>query len=430
VLVPAPNKAINAIRFLAALAVLLGHIRVTMFADYSEVEHDGVTALAYALTSLGPQAVLVFFALSGFWVGGAVIARTQRHDFTARDYAISRLSRLWLVLVPALLVTVVVDLVGSRVFATSAVYAAPSTYAGLEPQPSHSVGTLLGNLFFVQDIHTLTFGTNHPLWSLSAEFWYYALFPALLIATGRAASGRVRTAAIAVAAAACIVAGLDVLALFPAWLLGALAAWLSPAAHRFAGRRHAVVARVRLGAAGATLLAMMVARLAGPPLLVQALVIGVPTSVLLWTLTTDLHPTGWRLRGLRGLSRLAESSYSLYAIHMPLVVLLAAWLTPQRGDRWTLLGPAFGALLLVAAAFVALAAVFASFTEGRTDRVRRWARRVLPGGARATASARDEQLGARSTAEPLGVEWRPAGLDSVAGGDPGGAACPTIGTTR
>jgi peptidoglycan/LPS O-acetylase OafA/YrhL len=398
--VPASNKAINAIRFLAALAVLLGHVRVTMFADYSEVDHDGVTAIAYAVTSLGPQAVLVFFALSGFWVGGAVLAKAQRHDFSIRDYAISRLSRLWLVLVPALLLTVVVDFVGSRIFPSAAVYAAPSTYAGLEPQPSHSVGTLVGNLFFVQDIHTVTFGTNHPLWSLSAEFWYYAIFPALLIASARSIGGRTRAAAAVVAGAGCVVAGVDVLALFPAWLLGALAAWLSPAARRFADRRHGVVTIVRLAAVGATLLAMMAVRLAAPSLLVQALVIGLPTSFLLWTLATDLHPTGWRLRGLRGLSWLAESSYSLYAIHMPLVVLLAAWLTPERGDRWTLLGPAFGALLLLAAGFVVLAAGFAHVTEARTDRVRGWVRRVLPGGLRTAGPAR----AARPTEEPLGVE--------------------------
>jgi peptidoglycan/LPS O-acetylase OafA/YrhL len=397
----APNKSINAIRFLAALAVLLGHIRVTMFADYSEVSHDGVTALAYAVTSLGPQAVLVFFALSGYWVGGAVLARVRRqHDLGTRDYAISRLSRLWLVLLPALLLTVVVDFVGSRVFPTAAVYAAPATYAGLEPHPSHSIGTLLGNVFFVQDIHTVTFGTNHPLWSLSAEFWYYAIFPALLLATARATSGRVRAAALLVAAAACLIAGVDVLALFPAWLLGALAAWWSPAAHRFANRRHWLVALVRVAALGATLLAMMAVRLAGPPLLVQAVVIGVPTAFLLWTLTTDLHPSGWRLRGLRGLSWLADSSYSLYAIHMPLVVLLAAWLTPQRGDRWTLLGPAFGALWLVAAGFVVVAVVFARFTEGRTDRVRRWARRVLPGGRRTPVPSPVT----RATEEPLVVD--------------------------
>jgi peptidoglycan/LPS O-acetylase OafA/YrhL len=107
---------------------------------------------------------------------------------------------------------------------------------------------------------------------------------------------------------------------------------------------------------------MMAVRLAGPPLLVQALVIGVPASALLWTLTTDLHPSGWRLRGLRGLSWPAESSYSLYAIHMPLVVLLAAWLTPQRDDRW--------------------------------------ARRVLPGGRRTQVPS----AGTRATVEPLVVD--------------------------
>src|ERR1035441_502485 len=39
-----------------------------------------------------------------------------------------------------------------------------------------------GNLFFLQSVVSPVFGSNGPLWSLSYEFWYYILFPVLMIA--------------------------------------------------------------------------------------------------------------------------------------------------------------------------------------------------------------------------------------------------------
>ena len=103
------NRIINLVRAVAALLVVVGHVRVLLFQDYASAPHSAPMALLYAMTSLGPSAVIVFFVLSGYWVGGGALGKLRRGTFTWRGYASSRLTRLWLVLVPALILTWLVD---------------------------------------------------------------------------------------------------------------------------------------------------------------------------------------------------------------------------------------------------------------------------------------------------------------------------------
>jgi peptidoglycan/LPS O-acetylase OafA/YrhL len=113
------NQAINALRSLAAVAVVVGHIRTLYFQDYAVVPHSVAVQVGYAGTLFGHSAVMVFFVLSGFWVGGAVLAKTRDGRFRASRYGSDRLVRLWLVLLPALAVTAVLDLSGRWWFPAS-----------------------------------------------------------------------------------------------------------------------------------------------------------------------------------------------------------------------------------------------------------------------------------------------------------------------
>ena len=123
---------------------------------------------------------MIFFVLSGFLVGGSVITALQRGKWSWRGYLLRRMSRLWVVLIPALLLTLFWDKLGCSI--------APGGYHGDYRELYHSgptpaipadwsIGTFLGNTFFLQTIMVPCFGTNGPLWSLANEFWYYLLFP-------------------------------------------------------------------------------------------------------------------------------------------------------------------------------------------------------------------------------------------------------------
>ena len=172
---------LDCLRGLAALLVVVEHLRAFLFVPFPQVKAPGIlTKVFYLVTGLGHQAVMIFFVLSGFLVGGSVITALQRGKWSWRGYLLRRMSRLWVVLIPALLLTLFWDKLGCSI--------APGGYHGDYRELYHSgptpaipadwsIGTFLGNTFFLQTIMVPCFGTNGPLWSLANEFWYYLLFP-------------------------------------------------------------------------------------------------------------------------------------------------------------------------------------------------------------------------------------------------------------
>ena len=177
---------LDLIRGLSAILVCAGHLRAVMFADYALLPKSSLIEKAfYFFTGLGHEAVMVFFVLSGFFVGGSVLSRKDNFKFD--DYLLARLSRLWVVLIPAMLFTAIMDQVMGGILPDlltgehlSILSSGPAPNGGY----SASIANFFANLFFLQTLYTPVFGTNGPLWSLANEFWYYMLFPLLMIATG------------------------------------------------------------------------------------------------------------------------------------------------------------------------------------------------------------------------------------------------------
>lgn len=152
-----------------------------MFVDFGDVQAPTLaTKSFYFMTSLSHQAVIVFFVLSGFLVGGNVIRSIANGGWNFMSYSIARVTRLWVVLLPALLMTLILDSFGKGFFGgpfyegAAYFHSAPNAEA---LDASWSLGTFLQNIFFLQTITSPTFGTNGPLWSLANEFWYYVIFP-------------------------------------------------------------------------------------------------------------------------------------------------------------------------------------------------------------------------------------------------------------
>ena len=76
----AASVHLDALRGLAALAVFVGHLRSLLFVDYytdSVVRGSAIEAV-YLLTSLGHQAVMVFFVLSGYLISGSIFGALER----------------------------------------------------------------------------------------------------------------------------------------------------------------------------------------------------------------------------------------------------------------------------------------------------------------------------------------------------------------
>ena len=183
---------LDLVRFVAALLVFMNH------AQHPELNG----AWLQALGAYGREAVMIFFVLSGYVI--AHVSATKERD--ARDYAISRLARLYSVVLPALVLTVIADQIGRALD--------PALYAGDWYVDSHPVPRFLANLLFVNEYwnQSVRAFSNGPFWSMSYEASYYVIFGLWVYSAPRWRAILVPLALLAV--------GPKIVLLFPVWLLG------------------------------------------------------------------------------------------------------------------------------------------------------------------------------------------------------------------
>ena len=114
---------LDLLRGLAALLVCAGHLRAFLMVDFGQIKPPTIfDRIFYPTTGLGHQAVVVSFVLSGYLVGGSVLTAYQSDRWSWTNYTLRRMSRLWMVLLPALVLTLVWDTFGRHWF--------PSGYDG------------------------------------------------------------------------------------------------------------------------------------------------------------------------------------------------------------------------------------------------------------------------------------------------------------
>ncbi len=375
---------LNAARAIAAITVVVDHVRNLLFVDAPDLgpHAGGAAVLVYALTGFGHQAVMVFFVLSGYLVGGSVLQAWRRGSWSWSEYLVRRLSRLWTVLIPALALCAAVDSAGMWLLGTHNLYGGHGSSG--QDVIEYAVGStlspavLLGNALFLQTVRAPVYGSDAALWSLANEFWYYLLFPLAVGALGmnRRAVGRLAAAAAAVAILVLVGPGIGIY--FVVWLLGAALAAISiwRAALLGPGSRVPLLA---VGAGGlAAALGLARSHHLGSALLSDAAV-GVSFTILLAGLLCRRRRQPER--GTMGelysfmCGQVADRSYTLYLVHLPPLVLAAAWLAPA--SRWRPDAPHLGIAAATVGVIGLYTLVISEVTERRTDRVRDWVRRHL-----------------------------------------------------
>lgn len=154
------------LRFAAAVAVVLAHARAFIIPKQQNF-----------LTIHGGEAVAVFFVLSGFVIR---FVTAERGEKDWRTYATARIARIYPVLLLALIVTTVADTVG--------VWSNPQAYAD---QPWFNADTGLCHAFrilsFTNELwfQHVIFGSDEPLWSLGFELPFYLLMGLFLFMKGK-----------------------------------------------------------------------------------------------------------------------------------------------------------------------------------------------------------------------------------------------------
>ena len=345
------------LRFLAAFAVLLMHVRGVAFVEYGALpveQRNPLLASVFLLARFGREAVLLFFVLSGFLVGGRLFDRAVTGEFRALDYSLDRASRIFIPLLPALALTIVA--------------------AWLMHQP---VGWLDGvaNVIGLQEVLAPALRQNDPLWSLSFEIWFYVL--------GGCLAWLVQAQRLALFPALLFIASLGVFTelggsfLF-CWLVGAVAWRIRPRQFLWAAMGCGLV----LVAAGSLMIQLNrdtalfdKADLKGwlPETPYARLVLASGYAMVIQHLI--LRPA---MGGLKWFERfggkLAAASYTLYLTHYPVLALLKywGWQPSSRIDLRSL-----GRFLGVMSLTLVVTWLFYFLFESRTAAARRWARTRL-----------------------------------------------------
>ncbi len=319
---------LDIIRFAAAVAVLFSHLIA-----YS-------TKFRHVPAPLGNEAVGVFFVLSGFVIRFVTETRVS----TLSAYLIDRASRIYSIVLPALLFTFIVEACARRFF--------PGGYASFaEPDAwVHALPRLLTAATFTDGIWGLgpTPFSNGALWSLTFEVVYYVLYGILRYT---------RVARWFLVPLILLLVGPSIAGLFPIWLLGALlfdlyaalrdrtyavpvstAAFLAVAA-LFTALRHPIVHLLALtdNAARIAWVTRNTASIAfvrhmypegGINWLARFspsyffLAIALTAALLPLMLFLDRAVPVVSLRVERAIRLVADSTFTLYCFHLPLLILL------------------------------------------------------------------------------------------------------------
>ncbi len=375
---PFASGCLDAIRAGAAGIVLLNHLRALFFVDWADVERPNLFNKGlYFLSSLGHLSVMVFFVLSGFFIAGSVFRSYFSNKWSWKIYLVQRLTRLGIVLLPALVLTLFWDRLGISVFGQESVYAGlPSDRFILGPVLANSsTTTFAGNVLFLQSIFVPAFGSNGPLWSLSYEFWYYIAFPIVLF-LALAQSWRQRVFCCAILICLALFVKEAIASRFLIWLLGVVVLLLPPQ-FQIKSRKNAIAA-----IAVASLPFAFFCILQKNPRLEAAIdfLVGTAFALLLYVIVrvapiakvaTETKAT-LRPVAKNGIAhQMAAFSYTLYLTHMPFIVFIHAAINQQYQAKWQPdpLHLSYGVGLACLA--IAYAWGIAQLTEARTDVVRR-----------------------------------------------------------
>jgi len=369
------SVTLDAVRGIAALLVFTDHWRHAFFLELRDLpSHPLLLTLLYIFTACGHAAVVVFFVLSGFLVGGSVLRAFERNRWSWKQYLTHRLVRLWIVLIPALLLgafwdhftlhNILRNPAHSNSFILAKIF--PNMLSSLNLPDFFANAVFLQNLQIPLSLHRIAllpnFGSNGALWSLANEFWYYLLFPLALLAVRKGTRLPHRILLAVAFLLVSVFVGKTVMLLFPIWLCGVVLIHLPTIklpriGHVLSAIAYAVVflVCVSLGHSHSGL---------------ADLLLSIFTTAFLWTVLSDATtpaPLGIRSALPRAVARF---SYTLYLVHMPLLYFIANYLV--HGSVWAPSLSAFALAFTVWFAIAAYAWGVANLTEFHNDSVRQW----------------------------------------------------------
>lgn len=297
----ASSLFLDALRIVAALTVLYIHAFDRWFPNSAHPQ-DQPGEPSHA-------AVVIFFVLSGYVIAHTTISNNRGGN----QYARARLSRLTSIVIPALVITAIIQFIIARLD--------PVLLASFSRE--HSLVRYILSGLFLNELWLFSAAPplNGSLWSLSFEFWYYAIFGFWFFRKGRWSSYILPVAAV-------LIAGPKIMLMMPVWLIGYAAYSLKRpnVSNGFAWLL--VVAGLAFGYIALRGVPSLPYHIGYKPLyyanqFITDWILGLFVGFTLWILPTvdngnaEATFTNW-------FRKLADLTFPLYVLHFPLLVLWRA----------------------------------------------------------------------------------------------------------
>jgi peptidoglycan/LPS O-acetylase OafA/YrhL len=357
------SVSLDAIRGTAALLVCSDHLRHALFVEYHGiVSHRSLLFIPYLITAAGHQAVVIFFVLSGFLVGGTVLRPLEQKRWTWKIYVTHRFLRLWIVLLPALMLGALWDRLsiynhwpgyGGAVFQH---FFPKETFAATMTLP-----VFLGNAAFLQGILFPTFGSNVALWSLSNEFWYYILFPLAIFAMRPYYKPITRLLFAVGFVLLSFFVGKSFMEFFLIWLAGTILLIVPRPSFDFPVRVLATI--------GYLISFLSCVALSHNHGVLSDYLLTIATTLFIWVLLAGKERSSGGKAERFGRS-IARFSYTLYVVHMPFMYFLTGFII--HSTWWYPTVPHLVIALILFFAILLYAWIIATATEFHMGSVRNW----------------------------------------------------------
>ncbi len=317
---------LDAIRGLAALVVFLNYASCFLL-------HKSAPALAVP-RPIESQAIVVFLVLSGFLVGGGVLHDKRKNRWSWSRYLWQRLTRLSVVMVPALVLSWAINQFGI-------------------PHLTE---------------HTLYDASKVVLWNLAPVCWCYLAFP-LLVSALLEKQLSIRLANTMLLGAMVFFVSPEISVYFLVWLTGVLAS-CTPA--RIPKQLHKATCLLSL------LLflgvELFLERVPLPLIAVNA----IATVLFSLVLYCSTHQQPFKRLSFyrRTCGFLARISFTLYAVQIPALIVAFSIASPLLQDRPTaFLHLAYSAVVLCCAFLCACTTYFCF--EAHTEKIRDWGEKLV-----------------------------------------------------
>lgn len=348
---PSPHSHIailDIVRGLAALTVAFYHIREVLWVGTRAYFGESpALSLAWLLSAAtipfvwGSIGVPIFFVLSGYVIhrrSALNLAYCGDPGLVARPFLLRRFVRIYPTFLAALILTLGLDL------------AAQALAPGNGKLGDMSFAAFMWNVASLQGIFSPAFGSNGALWTLAIEMQFYLVYPIALMIRRRVGAERMLALAALLSAAGYLLLETRNLQAFPSYYLSW---WLGA----YVADREAMGKRAIRG---------------WPWFAIAFIGAGCALTIPHWAFAAQLSwaigfafllPSiiqagrSWRRGPLfRILSAFGAYSYSLYVVHLPIVVFFSSlWLAGVRSPSIYVAFAGFAATLVAAWIFYLVA---------------------------------------------------------------------------